>query len=130
MECSNGQASKAAGEKKSEAYPLGYVEEFFEPRTKLDVGFTIPPLHVAVFAQQLHPSSLILCAPGALGDGGVTQFFNDVVDRLRRGFNGEGARRAAEASIACAVSLIEIQIHKRNVFVLDVFPNIDLRPVE
>jgi hypothetical protein len=35
MECSNGQASKAAGEKKSEAYPLGYVEEFFEPRTKI-----------------------------------------------------------------------------------------------
>ena len=25
---------KAAGEKKPQAYPLGYVEDFFEPRTK------------------------------------------------------------------------------------------------
>ena len=28
-------ANAAAGEKKPEAYPLGYVEDFFEPRTKL-----------------------------------------------------------------------------------------------
>ncbi len=31
-------ASKAAGESKPEAYPLGYVEDFDEPRTKL-AGF-------------------------------------------------------------------------------------------
>ncbi len=30
--------SKAAGESKPEAYPLGYVEDFDEPRTKL-AGF-------------------------------------------------------------------------------------------
>jgi len=30
--------NKAAGEKIPEAYPLGYVEGFFEPRTKL-AGF-------------------------------------------------------------------------------------------
>jgi hypothetical protein len=30
--------NKAAGEKIPEAYPLGYVEDFFEPRTKL-AGF-------------------------------------------------------------------------------------------
>ncbi len=35
-------ASKAAGEKNSEAYPLRYVEEFFEPRTKLETIFSIP----------------------------------------------------------------------------------------
>ena len=29
-----------AGEKKSEAYPLGYVEDFFEPRTKLEAFFS------------------------------------------------------------------------------------------
>jgi hypothetical protein len=28
-------ASKAAGEKEPQAYPLGYVEDCFEPRTKL-----------------------------------------------------------------------------------------------
>ena len=34
-------ANKAAGEKKPEAYPLGYVEDFFEPRTKLTGFFSI-----------------------------------------------------------------------------------------
>jgi hypothetical protein len=35
-------ASEAAGEENPEAYPLGYVEEFFEPRTKLEVIFSVP----------------------------------------------------------------------------------------
>lgn len=35
-------ASEAAREKNPEAYPLGYVEEFFEPRTKLEAVFSIP----------------------------------------------------------------------------------------
>jgi len=35
-------ASEAAGEKNPEAYPLGYLEEFFEPRTKLGAIFRIP----------------------------------------------------------------------------------------
>ena len=43
-------ASKAAGEKQPEAYPLGYVEDCFEPRTKLDARFSILGLHVSVFA--------------------------------------------------------------------------------
>ena len=34
-ECSKRPSSKAAGESKPEAYPLGYVEDFDEPRTKL-----------------------------------------------------------------------------------------------
>ena len=34
-------ANKAAGEKQPEAYPLGYVEDCFEPRTKLAGGFSI-----------------------------------------------------------------------------------------
>ena len=33
--------SKAAGELKLEAYPLGYVEDFDEPRTKLAGFFSI-----------------------------------------------------------------------------------------
>ena len=33
--CSKSPFSKAAGESKPEAYPLGYVEDFNEPRTKL-----------------------------------------------------------------------------------------------
>ena len=33
--CSKSPSSKAAGDSKPEAYPLGYVEDFDEPRTKL-----------------------------------------------------------------------------------------------
>jgi hypothetical protein len=33
-------ANEAAGERKSEAYPPGYVEDFVEPRTKLGVFFS------------------------------------------------------------------------------------------
>jgi len=33
--CSKRPSSKAAGESKPEAYPLGYVEDFYEPRTLL-----------------------------------------------------------------------------------------------
>ena len=36
--CSKRPFSKAAGESKPEAYPLGYVEDFDEPRTQL-AGF-------------------------------------------------------------------------------------------
>ena len=43
-------ASKAAGESKPEAYPQGYVEDFDEPRTKLEGFF----------------SSLLACEPGRL----------------------------------------------------------------
>jgi hypothetical protein len=43
-------ASKAAGESKPEAYPQGYVEDFDEPRTKLEGFF----------------SSLLACESGCL----------------------------------------------------------------
>jgi hypothetical protein len=33
-------SSEAAGEKKLEAWPMGYVEDFFDPRTKLGVCFS------------------------------------------------------------------------------------------
>ena len=39
--CSKSPSSKAAGELKPEAYPLGYVEDFDEPRTKLAGFFSI-----------------------------------------------------------------------------------------
>jgi hypothetical protein len=39
--CSKRSSSKAAGEEKSQAYPLGYVEEFSDPRTLLGAFFNI-----------------------------------------------------------------------------------------
>jgi hypothetical protein len=34
-------STKAAGENKSSTYPLGYVEDLFEPRTQLWIIFSI-----------------------------------------------------------------------------------------
>jgi hypothetical protein len=39
--CSKSPSSKAAGESKPEAYPLRYVEDFDDPRTKLAGFFSI-----------------------------------------------------------------------------------------
>ena len=39
--CSKRPPSKAAGEEKPQAYPLGYVEDFSEPRTPLEAFFNI-----------------------------------------------------------------------------------------
>jgi hypothetical protein len=39
--CSKRLSSKAGGESKPEAYPLGYVEDFDEPRTLLADFFSI-----------------------------------------------------------------------------------------
>ena len=39
--CSKRSSGKAAGESKPEAYPLGYAEDFDEPRTKLEAVFNI-----------------------------------------------------------------------------------------
>ena len=41
--------SKAAGELKPEAYPLGYVEDFDEPRTSLGAIFNILPILLSRF---------------------------------------------------------------------------------
>ena len=41
--CSKCLSSKAAGESKPESYPLGYVEDFDKPRTKLAGFFSILP---------------------------------------------------------------------------------------
>ena len=38
--CSKRSSSKAAGEKYPEAYPLGYVEDYFDPRTTLGTVFS------------------------------------------------------------------------------------------
>jgi hypothetical protein len=50
-------SSKAAGEEKPEAYPLGYVEDFSEPRTQLETVFSIR-LPLALFVARIrtqHP---------------------------------------------------------------------------
>ena len=53
--CSKSLSSKAAGESKPEAYPLGYVEDFDESRTKL-AGF----FNTRYSAMMLEPGDFIL----------------------------------------------------------------------
>jgi hypothetical protein len=53
--CSKRPSSKAAGESKPEAYPLGYVEDFDELRTKLADFFSI--LLASCFMQDLIQAS-------------------------------------------------------------------------
>ena len=53
--CSKSLSSKAAGESKPEAYPLGYVEDFDEPRTTLADFFS--SLHIAYTASAVSNSS-------------------------------------------------------------------------
>ena len=48
--CSKSPSSKAVGESKLEAYPLGYVEDFDESRTKLADFFSSLPLLNACLA--------------------------------------------------------------------------------
>ena len=53
--CSKRPSSKAAGESKPEAYPLGYVEDFDEPRTPLAGVFSILLLeHWLLLFKPLH----------------------------------------------------------------------------
>jgi hypothetical protein len=60
----------------------------------------------------------------------MAQLVDDVIDGLCGGFNGKGARRTPEASIPSALAFIQIEIDKGNVFKLNVFPNVDLGPIQ
>src|SRR4029077_1529210 len=115
---------------KPQAYPLGYVEDFSDPRTPLAACFNILPLHVPVFSEQLHPAPFILRAARSLCHRGVPQLVNDVVHGLCRRSDWRRAGRTAEAAIAGPLPLVEIEIDEGNVLALDVFPNIDFRPIQ
>src|SRR6185295_17450938 len=123
-------AQQAAGEEKPEVYPLRYVEDFSDPRTPLDACFNILPLHVPIFALQLHPTPFILRTARSLRHRSVPQLNNDVVHRLGARLDRRRAGRTAETAIAGPITLVEIEIHEGNVLELDVFPNIDLRPIQ
>src|SRR2546428_8370516 len=87
-------------------------------------------LHVAVFAEQLHPAAFVLRAAGALGYRGASQLLDDLVHGLGRGLDRERARSAAQAPVAGPVALVEVEVDDRDVLSADVFPDVDLRPVE
>ena len=65
-------ASKAAGEKQPEAYPLEYVEDCFDPRTKLDARLSILPTCSRLFAATpflvLRPALGLIAQPQWCGE--------------------------------------------------------------
>ena len=71
--CSKWPAKEAAGKKKPEAYPLGYVEDFDEPRTPL-AGFFSILLEQAVLLE------IILVDDGGRFGGKLSPFLQQAFD--------------------------------------------------
>src|SRR5260370_39105246 len=87
-------------------------------------------LHISIFSKQLHPAAFVLRAAGAFGYRGASQLLDDLVHGLGRGLDRERAGSAAQAPVAGPVALVEVEVDDRDVLGADVFPDVDLRPVE
>ena len=75
--------ARPRGEGKRQAYPFGYLDDCFEPRTKPNASFNILPLHVTIFAEQFHSTPFILRPARSLCHRGVPQLVNNVVHGFR-----------------------------------------------
>ena len=60
----------------------------------------------------------------------MPQLLNDLVHRLGRGFDRKGAGGAPQAPVPGAVPPIQIEVDKRDILQLDVFPNVEFGPVQ
>src|SRR5258707_4807221 len=89
-------------------------------------------LHVPVAPQALEGvfAFLILGAAGALGRTRDAQLLNDLGDRPRLRMDRRGAGRAAEAAVALAALVGEVERDHRDALALDVLPDVELRPVQ
>src|SRR5687767_4031754 len=72
----------------------------------------------------------VLGAARALGNVGGAKFFDDVAHAHRFGFNWGGARPATDGAIALAFAIGEIERNHGNAFALDIFPDVQLGPVQ
>src|SRR5689334_22947035 len=91
--------------------------------------------HVAFAAKRLEAAAvvLVLRTPRPLGDvreATALQLDDDLLDVLRVRHDRLRARPAAERAIALAFPLVVVQAHRRNALALDVFPDVELRPIE
>ncbi len=85
---------------------------------------------MAQLPERLHSTAFILRAPGSLGHRGAAQFGDDLRDRIRAGIDGTRAGHTAEAAITGAGAPVKIQLRQGNPFLFEVFPDIQLGPVE
>ena len=88
--------------------------------------------HVAVAAQLLEGvlALLVLGAPGAFGRARAAQFLHDLPHRARGGLDGKGAGGAPDAAKAFTAAVVKIQRDHRDVLTLDIFPDVQFRPVQ
>src|SRR6266498_5082818 len=95
-------------------------------------AIAIPGSHIAIAAQFLEGvlALLVLGAAGTFARPGVAQFLDDLTHGLRLGLDRESARVAAQAAKTLAFLVGEIERDDRHVLALDVFPNVQLRPVQ
>src|SRR5687767_7837493 len=92
-------------------------------------------LHVSIAAQRFEPAAvvLVLRAPGALRNPRKTTGFqldNDLRHIARVRVHRLGAGPAAQRTVAAAGTLVVIERHRRDALPLDVFPDIQLGPIE
>src|SRR6186713_879304 len=93
------------------------------------------PSHVAFAAKRLEAAAvvLVLRASRPLRDVRVAsalQLDDDLLHVLRVRHDRLRAGPAAERAIALALSLIVVEADSRNPLALDVFPDVELRPIE
>src|SRR5258706_1587908 len=75
----------------------------------------------------------VLQPAGALRDIfklSALEFRNDVIDGLCLALDRSLAGGASQTAVPCAGALVVIKRHRRNLFALNVFPNMQLRPIE
>src|SRR5688572_19984146 len=98
----------------------------------LAMSIVISDSHVPIPAQLLERvlAFLVLGATGALGGFGVAQFLDDVAHGFCVRLDWKRAGRAAQAAITFTLAVRKVERDNRNVFALDVFPDIQLRPVQ
>ena len=60
----------------------------------------------------------------------MTQFLDDFADGFRSRLDGEGAGRAAQAAVPLPFAVGEIERNHGDLLSLDVFPDVQLRPVQ
>src|SRR3989344_3862325 len=94
-----------------------------------------PPLHVPFAPERLQTTTvfLILCTAGTFGDideFSTAKFFDDLLRVLRGRLNRSRARIIPQGTIPLAVPLIIIQRDGRDLLTIDVFPDVQFRPVE
>ena len=83
-------ANEAAGERKPEAYPLAYVEDFVETRTKLDAFFSSLLKDFSILTR-MHPRLVGKAEGGTVGIAGVVEIDTIVpTDGFHRRFKGNG----------------------------------------